>query len=158
MKHAYEIINRMFKLEPKSKRTDLDAGLKYTLNLLNKKAIVFVISDFIDEQFTHSLRGIARKHDLVVVHISDKREAAIPHLGIVPLLEKESGKTVWLNTSSAEFKKTIEKTYGQNKESLDDFCRRNDVNYVSIGTEDDYVPKLIKLFRHRNRSNARRTR
>lgn len=158
VKHAYEIINRMFSLTPKSRKTNINEGIKYTLNLLNRKAIIFVISDFIDEGFTHSLRGMARKHDLVVVHISDKRESAVPHLGIVPLYEKESGKTVWLNTSSKEFKNAVEKTHGQNKESLEDFCKRNDVNYISIGTEDDYVPKLIKLFRHRNRSNARRTR
>ncbi|MEM0939292.1 MAG: DUF58 domain-containing protein [Bacteroidota bacterium] len=158
IKHAYEIINRIFSLKPKSKKTNLDASIKYTLNLLNRKAIIFMVSDFIDENFTHSLRGIGRKHDLVVVHISDRSESAIPDLGIVPLLEKESGKTIWLNTSSRHFKNAIEKTHGKNKESLADFCKRNDVNYVTIGTEDDYVPKLIKLFRHRNRGNARRTR
>lgn len=158
IKHAYEICNRMFSLKPTSKKTDLDAGIKYTLNLLNKKSIIFIISDFIDENFTHSMRGLARKHDLVVIQIHDKRESAIPHLGIVPLIEKESGKTVWLNTSSSDFKNAIETTHGKNKESLKDFCKRNDVNYLSIGTEDDYVPALIKLFRHRNRSNARRTR
>ena len=158
IKHAYEIIDKLFSLKPKSRRTNLDAGIKYTLNLLNRKAIIFLVSDFIDENFTHSMRGLARKHDLVVVHISDRSESAIPDLGIVPLLEKESGKTVWLNTSSKDFKNTIEKTHGKNKESLADFCKRNDVNYVSIGTEDEYVPKLIRLFRHRNRGNARRTR
>ena len=158
IKHAYEIINRLFSIKAKSKKTDLDGAIKYTLNLLNRKAIIFLVSDFIDEGFAHSLRGLARKHDLVVVHISDKSESAIPHLGIVPLLEKESGKTVWLNTSSAEFKDVFEKTHGKNKESLADFCKRNDVNYVAIGTEEDYVPKLIRLFRHRNRGNARRTR
>ena len=158
IKHAYEIINRLFSIKAKSKKTDLDGAIKYTLNLLNRKAIIFLVSDFIDEGFTHSLRGLARKHDLIVVHISDKSESAIPHLGIVPLLEKESGKTVWLNTSSAEFKDVFEKTHGKNKESLADFCKRNDVNYVAIGTEEDYVPKLIRLFRHRNRGNARRTR
>jgi len=158
IKHAYEIINRIFTKKPTSRKTDLDGAIKYTLNLLNRKAIVFVVSDFIDENFTHSLRGMARKHDLVVIQTSDKSESAVPHLGIVPLLEKESGKTVWLNTSSSEFKNAIEKTHGKNKESLEDFCKRNDVNYVSIGTQDDYIPKLIRLFRHRNRSNARRTR
>lgn len=158
LKHAYEIINRMFTLKPKSRKTNLNDGIKYTLNLLNKKAIIFIVSDFIDEDFTHSMRGMAMKHDLVVVRISDKRESAVPHLGIVPLFEKESGKTVWLNTSSEEFKNAVDKTHGKNQESLENFCRRNDVNYISIGTEDDYVPKLIKLFRHRNRSNARRTR
>lgn len=157
-KHAYEIINRMFSLKPKSKKTDLDGAIKYTLNLLNKKTIIFIISDFIDENFTHSMRGLARKHDLVAIHISDKRESAIPQLGIVPLYEKESSKTVWLNTSSKEFKSAVQKTHGKNKDSLDNFCKRNDVNYTAIGTEEDYVPKLIKLFRHRNTSNARRTR
>jgi len=158
LKHAYEIINRLFSLKPKSKKTDLDGAIKYTLNLLNKKTIVFIVSDFIDENFSHSMRGLARKHDLVVVHVSDKRETALPDLGIVPLLEKETGKTVWLNTSSNDFKRIIEKTIGKNKESLADLCKRSDVNYVSIDTEEDYVPKLIKLFRHRNHSNARRTR
>jgi uncharacterized protein (DUF58 family) len=157
-KHAYEIMNRMFSLKPKSKKTNLNKAIKYTLNLLNKKTIIFIISDFIDEDFTHSMRGMARRHDLVVVQISDKRESAAPSLGIVPLFEKESGKTIWLNTSSDKFKNSIEKTHGENKDSLENFCKRNDVNYVSIGTEDEYVPKLIKLFRHRNRSNARRTR
>lgn len=158
IKHAYEVIDRVFSLKTKSKKTDLDGAIKYTLNLLNRKAIIFMVSDFIDEEFTHSMRGLARKHDLVVVHISDKSEEAMPHLGIVPLLEKESGKTVWLNTSSSEFKSVIEKTHGKNKDSLADFCKRNDVNYVAIGTDDDYVPKLIRLFRHRNRGNARKTR
>lgn len=158
IKHAYEIVNRLFSIKTKSRKTNLDGAIKYTLNLLNRKAIIFMVSDFIDEGFTHSLQGLARKHDLVVVHISDKSESAIPHLGIVPLHEKESGKTVWLNTSSDAFKNVFEKTHGQNKESLEDFCKRNDVNYVAIGTEDDYVPKLIRLFRHRNRGNARRTR
>ena len=158
MKHAYEIINKIFSFKPKSKKTHLDGAIKYTLNLLNRKSIIFIISDFLDEDFTHSLRGLARKHDLIVMHVSDKSESVIPQLGIVPLLEKESGKTIWMNTSSQDFKKTFERTYGNKKESLADFCKRNDVNYVSIGTEEEYVPKLIKLFRHRNRGNAQRTR
>ena len=158
LKHAYEIIARLYDNKPKSKKTNLNAAIKYLLNLLKKKTVVFVVSDFIDEGFTQSLKGLARKHDLVVIDVSDRRESGMPNLGIVPLYEKESEKTVWLNTSSTKFKEMVNKTHGKSKDSLEDFCRRNDVNYVSIATEDDYVPQLIKLFRHRNRSNARRTR
>lgn len=158
MKHAYEIIDKVFSIRPQSKKTDLDGAIKYTLNLLNRKSIIFIVSDFIDENFTQSLKGLARKHDLIVLHISDKTESVVPSLGIVPMLEKETGKTLWMNTSSDDFRKTFEKTYGSKKESLEDFCKRNDVNYASIGTADEYVPKLIRLFRHRNRGNARRTR
>lgn len=155
--HAYEIYKRMLALQPQSRQTDLDGAIRYTLNLLNKKTIVFLISDFIDENYTHSMRGLARKHDLVAIRISDKRESAMPSLGIIPLHDKESGKTVWINTSSNQFKDAIEKQSGT-KESLTNFCKRNDINFTSIGTEGDYVPQLIKLFRHRNRSNARKTR
>lgn len=158
LKHAYEIVNRLFTLKPKSKKTNLNEAIKYVLNLLKKKTVVFIVSDFIDEGYYQSLKGLGRKHDLVVIDISDKREAALPSLGIVPLYEKESGKTVWLNTSSDSFKNVVSKTHGKNKDTLEQFCKRNDVNYVSIATEDDYVPSLIKLFRHRNRSNARRNR
>ncbi|MEM6829469.1 MAG: DUF58 domain-containing protein [Bacteroidota bacterium] len=156
--HAYEIVNRLYSLKPKSRKTNLNEGIKYTLNLLKRKTVIFAVSDFIDEGFEQSLKGLARKHDLVVIDISDKREGALPQLGIVPLYEKESGKTIWMNTSSDSFKNSISTTHGKKKESLENFCKRNDVNYVSIATEDDYVPELIKLFRHRNRSNARRTR
>lgn len=155
--HAYEIINRLFTLNPKSKKTNLNEAIKYTLNLLKRKTVVFVISDFIDEGYIQSLKGLARKHDLVVIDVSDKREGALPSLGIVPLYEKESGKTVWLNTSSKSFKNVVNRTHGNKKESLENFCRRNDVSYISVITEDDYVPKLIQLFRHRNRSNVRKT-
>lgn len=158
LKHAYEIVNRLFTLKPKSKKTNLNEAIKYVLNLLKRKTVVFIVSDFIDEGFNQSLKGLARRHDLVVIDISDKRESALPSLGIVPLYEKESGKTVWLNTSSESFKNVVSKTHGKNKDSLEQFCKRNDVNYVSIATEDDYVPSLIKLFRHRNRSNAKRSR
>ncbi len=158
IKHAYEIINRLQALKPRSRQTNLNEGIKYILNLLKRKTVIFVISDFIDEGFEQSLKGLARRHDLVVIDISDKREGVLPSLGIVPLYEKESGRTIWMNTSSDSFKNTISKSHGKNKESLENFCKRNDVNYVSIATEDDYVPQLIKLFRHRNRSNARKTR
>ena len=157
-RHAYEIINRIFSNKPASRKTDLDGALKHTLNLLNKKTIIFFISDFIDENYQHTLKGVARKHDLVIIQVSDKREMATPDLGIVPLLDKESGKTIWLNTSSKTYKKTIDGTFGSYKENLQELCRRSDINYVSIRTEEDYVPQLIKLFRHRNRSNVRKIR
>ena len=90
--------------------------------------------------------------DLVVVHLYDKREFEMPNLGIVPLLDKESGKTLWMNTSAGGFRSSLNKTYQQNTSELAKFCHRNDVNYIDIDVHEDYVPKLIKLFRHRNQS------
>lgn len=158
MKHSYELLSGIFKLQPVSKKTNLDQTIKTTLGMLKRRAVIFLISDFIDEGYLHSLKGMARKHDLVVIQLFDKRETHMPNLGIVPLYEKESGRTLWVNSSSGSFREVLNKTYGKNTSELETFCRRNDVNYLSIETGEDYVPKLVRLFRHRNKSNAQRPR
>lgn len=151
-RHQYEVLSGLFGLQPKSRKTNLADAISYTLNMLKKKSIVFLISDFIDDGYMHNLKGLAKKHDLVVVHVYDEREFEMPNLGIVPLLDKESGKTLWVNTSSGGFRKRLDKTYTKNTSELKQFCHRNDVNYIAIDVHEDYVPKLIQLFRHRNRN------
>ncbi len=158
MKHSYEILSSIFSLKPISRKTNLDEAIRLALGMLKRRAVIFLISDFIDEDYLHSLKGMARKHDLVVIQLFDKRESNMPRLGIVPLLDKESGKTIWINTSSGKFRNVLDKTYRKNTAALEDFCRRNDVNYLSVETEEDYVPKLVKLFRHRNKMNSQRAR
>lgn len=158
MKHSYEILSSIFSLKPISRKTNLDQAIRLALGMLKRRAVIFLISDFIDEDYLHSLKGMARKHDLVVIQLFDKRESNMPSLGIVPLLDKESGETIWINTSSGKFRNVLDKTYRKNTAALDDFCRRNDVNYLSVETEEDYVPKLVKLFRHRNKMNSQRAR
>lgn len=158
LKHSYEIISSIFSLKPKSQKTNLDQAIRFSLSFLKRRAVIFFISDFIDEGYMHSLKGMARKHDLVIIQLFDSRESKMPGLGIVPLFEKESGKTLWVNTSSRHFRNALDKTYRKNSSDLADFCRRNDVNYVPVETSEDYVPKLVKLFRHRNKRNAQRVR
>lgn len=155
-RHMYQIINGLFTLNPISKKTHLDAAFRYILNYLKRRSVIFIVSDFVDENYTHSLKGIARKHDLILIHTTDLRESSFPNLGIVPLYENESGKSIWVNSSSAKFKKILSETYGDSKENLQDFCRRNDINYQQILTSEDYVPKLIKLFGNRNKRRYKR--
>lgn len=149
-RHNYEMMSGIFNLKTKSKKTNLSEAMGLTLNILKRKSIIFLISDFIDENYMHNLRGMAKKHDVVVVHLYDEREMEMPSLGIVPLLDKESGKTLWVNTSAGGFRKNLDKTYKENTSELERFCRRNDVNYIAIDVHEDYVPKLIQLFRRRN--------
>lgn len=158
LRHSHEIVSAIFKLEPKSKKTNIDFGIKYSLELLRRRSVIFLISDFIDENYMHSLKGMARKHDLIIIQLFDKRESKMPGLGIIPLFEKESGKTLWVNTSSGDFRDAMNRTHRKNSSELEQFCRRNDVNYLAIEAGEDYVPKLVKLFRHRNVKTAQRAR
>lgn len=154
-KHAYEIIAALFDHVPQSTKTNLNKALIYALNTIKRRSVVILISDFIDEQYYDNLKAMAKRHDLVVLHISDKRETNIPSLGIVPVFDKENNTRRWVNTSSAFFRNSINKTYVENAEVLERFCKKHQINYLAIDTEEDYVPKLIRLFKVRNQSLKR---
>jgi len=155
MKHAYFLISEIFNLLTASIKTDISRAILFTLNLLKRKSIVIFISDFIDEGFEKNLKALARKHDLVVIHISDPRETDLPKLGIVPLFDKESGKTLWMNTSSGAFRTGLDQTFTGKKQGLEELCRKHNADYLEVNTREDYVPKLIKLFKIRK--NIRRS-
>jgi uncharacterized protein (DUF58 family) len=150
-KHAYQLISKLYNLQPTSTRTDINNAIRYLLNIIKRRSIVIFVSDFIDEAYDYNLRALARKHDLIVVHLSDRRETQLPSLGIVPVYDKESRKTLWINSSSAFFRNRINNTYGATRDRLEECCRKYQANYLPVDTEEDYVPKLIRLFRVRSR-------
>jgi uncharacterized protein (DUF58 family) len=151
-KQAYQIISSLYNLNPSSKKTDINKAIAFTLNTIRRRSVVIFISDFIDNDYLNNLRALAKKHDLVVIHIGDKRESELPKLGIVPVFDKESRKTSWVNTSSVFFRSNLLDNYNQNSESLKRFCHRNQANYLHIETQEDFVPRLIRLFKIRNKT------
>lgn len=151
VKNAYRLFSEIFNLNPISLKTDISKAILYALNRIKRKSVVIFISDFIDEGFEKNLKALARKHDLVAIHISDKRETDLPKLGIVPLYDKESGKTLWMNTSAGSFRDGLKKTFSGNKIELEALCRRQNASYLTIDTNEDYVPKLINLFKVRKK-------
>ncbi len=154
-KHAYKIIQKLFEYQPVSLKTDLNKALTFSLNLIKRRSVIILVSDFIDTGYWDTLRAMAKKHDLVVIHLSDQRETKLPSLGIIPLFDKESQKTIWVNTSSSFFRKKLSRSFSQNQNELRDFCSRNQVNYLNINTREDYVPSLIKLFQLRNKTKMK---
>ncbi|MGF1638722.1 MAG: DUF58 domain-containing protein [Cyclobacteriaceae bacterium] len=151
-KHAYQFIAKLLELKTSSLKTNISKAILYTLEMVKKKSIIILISDFIDLNYESNLRAMARKHDLVVIHMSDRRETNLPGLGIVPLYDKESQKTIWMNTSSALFRKNLNQNFSGKQTELETFCRKHQASYLQIFTDEDYVSKLIKLFRVRNKT------
>ena len=93
MAQVYEILSQLQKLKPRSTKTNLSKAISFALNSIKRKSVIIMISDFIDEGYFHNLQSLARKHDLVVIQISDNRETNLPKLGIIPALDNESKKT-----------------------------------------------------------------
>lgn len=155
IRHAYSLIKRLFELQPRSPRTALGEGIKQALGLLKRRSIVLLISDFIDANYERELTMLARKHDLVVLQLLDRREREFPPLGIVPLLDQETGRTLWVNTSAAAFRARYRATYEQNREQIGQICRRHRTEFLSIATDADYLPQLVGLFRRRQQRGRR---
>ncbi len=149
---AYEIIFTLVKLKTQSLKTNLNKAIAFALNSIRRRSVVVLISDFIDDGYKHNLKALARRHDLVMIHISDKRETRLPRLGIIPVEDKESRKTLWINTSFGDFREKISNRHKSRIAELTDFSRKHQINFISLDTEEDYVPKLLRLFKFRNRS------
>ncbi len=148
-KQGYQLIRTLGKLQPESTGTAIAAALLFTLNSLKRKSVVFVLSDFIDQDYEHNLKALARKHDLIVVHFYDPREVNLPRLGVIPVHDPERGQTVWVNTSSARFRKNLHDQFTQNRTRLERLCRQYDADYVALDAQADFVPTLAELFRVR---------
>ncbi|GAA4405830.1 DUF58 domain-containing protein [Nibrella viscosa] len=149
LKQGYQLIMTLFKLKPESVKTNLNDALLFTLNVLKRRSVVILLSDFIDQQYEHSLKALARKHDLVVIHMYDKREVDLPALGIIPVYDAESRRTVWVNTSSRSLRQNLRTSFEQNRARLDRLCKQYKANYLALDAQQDFVPQLVELFRIR---------
>ncbi len=148
---AYEIIYNIVSLKPQSLKTNLNKAIAFAQNFIKRRSVIVMISDFIDENYFQGLKSLARKHDLVVIRITDKRETQLPKLGIIPVFDKETQKTIWVNTSFGGFREKMAAHNTSRQEELADFSKKHQINFLSIDTDEDYVPKLLKLFKVRNK-------
>ena len=149
MKHGYSLISELFKLTPGSPRTNISEAILLGLTVLKRRSLVFLISDFIDSDYEHNLKALARKHDLIVIHIHDQRETNLPNLGIIPIYDAEKQRKVWVNTSSSKYKSGMWERFQSRRGMLERLCRQNRADYLSLDASEDYVPALIRLFRVR---------
>jgi uncharacterized protein (DUF58 family) len=149
LKHGYTTILELFKLKTESVGTNIKKMILFTLDVLKRRSLVILISDFIDSGYEENLKALARRHDLIVIHLYDQRETNLPRLGIIPVFDTESKKTIWVNASSNWFRNRMKNLFEYNANQLDQICKQNRANYIAIDASEDYVPKLIKLFKVR---------
>ncbi|MCH6201139.1 DUF58 domain-containing protein [Aquiflexum sp. LQ15W] len=154
-KQGVKIIQGIFGHKNISQKTNLTEMFNFALNLIKKRSIVIVISDFIDEGYERPFKALAQRHDLVAVQVTDPRESALPALGIIPVYDKEEGRTTWVNTAFGSFSKKIADTFTSERDHLKTICKKNQINYLGISTKEDIVIPLIELFKNRNRTMKR---
>ncbi len=148
--HILRIIRELINFKPKSKGTDISMALKYLRNVIRKKSVAFLISDFHDWYFRDALRIVSKKHDMICLQVYDHREKELPAAGLMKFRDAETGNTYWLDTSSKKVRRNIHQYNMKHEAFLDEAFNKASVDQVRISTDKDYVPPLIHLFRKRS--------
>ena len=147
--HILRIIREVIGFVPEQRKTDIGVGLKFLTSAIKKRSTAFVISDFISEGFDAPLRIAARKHDLIAMRISDKREEDLPSVGLIKFRDAETGKEQWIDTSHYAMKNFYSKWIREKTRELDELFSKNGIDQAMIYTDQDYVKPLMKLFKKR---------
>ena len=148
--HVLRIIRELIEFESKSKKTDLSQALKYLSSVLKKKAIVFLISDFMVKDYEHTLKIASKRHDVTGIRVFDQREESIPNIGIVNMLDAETGETLLVDTTSKKVRMDYEKYYRENVNYFKDIFSKCGAGTISSRVDESYVTKLLSYFKARN--------
>jgi len=148
-KHILRIIRELIEFQPTGKKTDIKEALRYFTNMVKKRSIAFIVSDFIDDNFEDALKVANKKHDIVALKIEDEIENEIPNVGLIQLKDNETGQTKWINTSSKKTRTKYKANAIKRNRELKETFRKSGVDYTTITTNRPYIIPLMNLFKQR---------
>jgi uncharacterized protein (DUF58 family) len=147
--HVLRIIRELIEFHPKSHKTDVSQALKFLSGTQKKKAIVFLISDFMSDEYESTLKIASKKHDITGIRVFDIREEKLPNLGMVPMLDAETGETQLVNTGSKAIRLAYEKEYQNKVDYFIETFRKSGSGVVNTRVDESYVTKLLSYFKSR---------
>jgi len=148
--HVLRIIRELIEFHPKSKKTNIAEALKFLSNVMKKKAIVFVLSDFIADNYERTLKIVANKHDVTGIRVYDQREEEIPNLGMVQMEDEETGESILVNTSSRKVRHNYGRFYREKVEFFKESFNKSGAGTIDCRVDESYVKKLLGYFKRRS--------
>ena len=147
--HILMIIRELIDFSPENKGTNVAEALRYFTSAIKKRSTAFIISDFISSPFDDQLKIANKKHDIIALKLYDRHEEAFPNLGLIPIVDEETGELRWVNTSNQEVRKAYKNAGLERNARLKDTFNKSGVDFTSIGTHESYVKSLMTLFKKR---------
>ena len=147
--HILRIIRELNEFTPKSNKTNISEALKFMANVQKKRAIAFMLSDFMDEGYATNLKIASKKHDLTGIRIYDKHEEQLPNLGLVPMVDQETGNYRLVHTGSRKLQREHQKHTKERLQYFDESFRKSGAGALSCRTDESYVKKLLAYFKNR---------
>ncbi|RJS78160.1 DUF58 domain-containing protein [Methanophagales archaeon] len=150
-RHILKLLRELIYYEPKNKITDIQTALDYLNNLIKKRSIIFIISDFLSPDFERPLKQLKNKHDVILVDIADVREAHIPDIGYAFLEDHETGDQMLVDTSDLEFRERYTALVKAKRDDLLARMKRIEVDIIQINTNEPFYIPLQRFFMMRER-------
>ena len=147
--HILRIIRELIEFTPNNSRTNISEALKFMANVQKKRAIVFVLSDFMDTDYASNLKIAAKKHDLTGIRIFDKHEVELPNLGLVPMIDQETGKYQLVHTGSKTLQRNHRNYTSKRELYFDESFKKSGAGTIICCTDESYVKKLLSYFKNR---------
>jgi uncharacterized protein (DUF58 family) len=149
--HLQRMLRDLLYFKPKHNKTKISSCSQFLQGFLKKRATIFMMSDFMDQDYDQSLRFLAKKHEVVACVIQDPAENEIPDLGLIELQDPETGEVQVVDTSSKLFQEKMRKSFSFNNEMRDKFLKKAQIARVNISTRGDYVQPLLEFFRRKKK-------
>jgi len=149
--HVLRVIRELLYTNSEGRGTSIGNALDFVMKVSKRKSVVFLLSDFIDENYWDSLKIVNRKHDFVGIKISDPFEVNFPNVGMLKAEDPETGSVFWIDTSNYSDLKNMNDS---NRKKVDSFLKRtkkSGIDIVSISTSTDYIEPLMKFFKKRGK-------
>lgn len=149
--HVWRLIQEILTFEPKHKGTDLSMALEYAGHLLRKKTVLFLISDFLDDNYEHPLTLASKRHDITAIRVQDPYEEALPNVGLVEIEDAETGARRLIDTSDARVRAHFAKQAALTTRQTQELLRRAAIEEIEVSTEGSIVKPLMRYFRRREK-------
>lgn len=147
--HILRIIRELIDFKAENSGTNISEALRYLTNVIKKKSTAFIVSDFMDEGFEKAVQIANYKHDLIAIRVTDERETDIPNIGIARVMDAESGKTIWIDTSNRRVREHYSQIIREKMKKLDTTFGKYGIDSAKVYTGKDYVKPLMNLFKKR---------
>ncbi|MBQ8466759.1 MAG: DUF58 domain-containing protein [Prevotella sp.] len=149
-KHILYIIRELLDFHPDSRMTNIALAVEFLTGVAKRRCTAFLLSDFYtQDQFRQQLTIANRKHDVVAIQVYDKRAAELPNVGLMRVVDAETGIEQYVDTSSRKLRESYHKTWLLRQSDLNETFAKSNVDHVSIATDEDYVKSLLVLFKQR---------
>ena len=147
--HVLRVIRELLYHKPKYSGTSISNVLDFLLKVAKRKSVVFIISDFLDENYLKQLRMVNQKHDAIGIRIYDKAELEFPNIGHQKIHDPETGESFWIDTKKAKERESFNKQVSQQFKSIKKSCDQIQFDLIDVATNEDFVEPLMRYFKLR---------